>query len=46
MTVLSLTIKDQKEDGGSISGNLCPFPKIIGIILPLITLRNYPADKN
>ena len=26
--------------------DLCPFPKIIGIIFPLITLGNYPADKN
>ena len=42
MTVLKLTIKDQKVGGGPIPGNLHPFPKIVEIILPLI----YPAHKN
>ena len=36
MTVLRLTIKGQKVGSGPIPGNLCPFPKIVGIILSLI----------
>ena len=35
----------QKVSGGPIPGNHWPFPKIIGIILPLISLWNYPAHK-
>jgi len=35
---LRLTIKDQKVYGGPIPGNLCPFPKIVGIILLFIGL--------
>ena len=45
-TVLRLTIKGQKV---SVSQSLeipSPFPKIAGIILPLISLWNYPAHKN
>ena len=38
MTVLRLTIKGQKVGGGPIPGNLHPFSKIIGIILPLVSL--------
>ena len=38
MTVPRLTIKDQKVGGGPILGNLRPFPQIVGIILPLISL--------
>ena len=33
-----LTIKDQKVGGGPIPGNIRPFPKIVGLILPLISL--------
>ena len=36
-------IKGQKVGGGSILGNLHPFPNIVAIILPLISLWNYPA---
>ena len=38
MTALRLTIKEEKMGIGSISGNLCSFPQIIKIILPLISL--------
>ena len=34
--------KDKKLDGGPFSGNSHPFPKIIGILFPLITLWNDP----
>ena len=36
-------IKGQKVGGGSILGNLHPFPNIVAITLPLISLWNYPA---
>ena len=39
-------IKGQKVGGGSILGNLHPFPNIVAIILPLISLWNYPALYN
>ena len=45
MTVPRPTIKDQKVSGGTILGNR-PFPKIVGIILPFISLWSYPAYKN
>ena len=38
MTVLRLTIKGQKVGSGPISGNLCLFSKIVGIILLLVSL--------
>ena len=38
MTVPRLTIKGQKVRGGPVPGNLHPFPKIVGIILPLFSL--------
>ena len=38
--------KDQKMSSGPIPGNLHPFPKIAGIILPFFSLWNYPADKS
>ena len=37
--------KDKKLDGGPFSGNSHPFPKIIGILFPLITLWNDPLFK-
>jgi len=46
MTVPRLTIRDQKERGGLVPGNLHPFLQTVGMILPLISLRNYPAHKN
>ena len=39
-------LKDQGVGGGWNPGNLHPFPKIVGIILPLISIWNYPAYKN
>ena len=39
-------LKDQGVGSGPNPGNLCPFPKIAGIIIPLISIRNYPAYKN
>ena len=38
MAVLRPNIKGQNVSGGPIPGNLHPFPKIVGIILPLISL--------
>jgi len=38
MTVLRPAIKGKKVGSGPIPGNPCPFPKIIGIIFPLIGL--------
>ena len=38
--------KDQKVGSSSIPGNICPFPKIVRILLPLISVWNYPAHKN
>ena len=38
-------MKDQEVGGGPISENPYLFSKIIGIILPLISLWNYPAHK-
>ena len=46
MTVPRMTIKDQKVGNSPIPGNLHPFPNIIGIILPLISLWNYPGHKS
>ena len=40
MTVLRLTIKDQKVGRDPIHGNLCPSHTTVGIILPFISLRN------
>ena len=31
---------------GPISGNLHPFPNIVGIILPVISILNYPVYNN
>ena len=42
MTVPRRTIKGQKVGSGPIPGNPHPFPKIAGILLPLISLWNYP----
>ena len=36
-------LKGQGVGGGPNPGNLCPFPQIVGIILPLNNIRNYPA---
>ena len=38
--------KDQGVGGDPVPGNSHLFPKIVGIILPLISIRNYPAHKN
>ena len=38
MTVPRLTIKDQKVGSGPVSGHIRPFPKIVGIIFPLMNL--------
>ena len=38
--------KIQKLGGGPIPDIFHPFPKIVGIILPLISLWNYPTHKN
>ena len=38
MIVPRPTIKDQKVGSGAIPGNLHLFPKIVGIILPLISM--------
>jgi len=46
MTVPRLIIKGQKVSSGPIPRNPCPFPQTVGIILPLISLGNYPADSN
>ena len=46
MAVSRLTIKGQRVDGGPNPGNLHPFSKIARIILPLISLWNYPTPKN
>ena len=35
----------QKVGSGPIPGNPCPIPQIAGLILPLTSLRNYPANK-
>ena len=42
----SKTIRDQKVGGGPIPGNLHSFPQTAGIILPLISLWNYPPHKS
>ena len=39
-------LKDQGVGGGPYPGNLHPFPKIVGIILPLINVRNCLVYKN
>ena len=39
-------INDQKVGSGLIPRNFHSFPKIAGVILPLISLWNYPAHKN
>ena len=38
MTDLRMIIKGQKVGDAPIPGNFLPFPKIVGIILPLISL--------
>lgn len=38
MMVPRPSIKGQVGDDGLILGNLCPFPQIVGIVLPLINL--------
>ena len=38
MTVLRQIIKGQKVGSGPIPGNLCSFPKIVGLLLPLVSL--------
>ena len=45
VTVPRLTIRDQKVGGGLVPGNLRPFFQIVGMILPLISPRNYPPIK-
>ena len=45
MTVLRQTMKGQKVGGGPSSRNPCPFSKLVGVILLLISLWNYPAHK-
>ena len=37
--------KDQGVGGDPVPGNSHPFPKIVGIILPLISIWNCPAHK-
>ena len=39
-------LKEQGVGGGPNPGNLCLFPKIVGKILPLVSMWNYPAYKN
>ena len=46
MTVPRPTIKGQKVGSGPIPGNPHPFPEIVGIIFPFISLWNCPAHKN
>ena len=46
MAVSRLTIKGQRVDGGPNPGNLHPFSKRARIILPLISLWNYPTPQN
>ena len=36
--VLRLIIKGKTEDSDPTPGKTCPFPKIVGIILPVISL--------
>ena len=38
MTVSTPTIREQKVGGDPIPGNPHPFPKIVGIIVPLTSL--------
>ena len=38
VTVLRPNIKGQNMSGGPVPGNVHPFPKIVGIILPLFSL--------
>ena len=45
MTILRPIINGQKVGRGPVPGNPHPFPQIIGIILPLISLWNYPVHK-
>ena len=42
---VNLTIKSQSGHG-PIPRNLHPFPEIMGVILPLMSLGNYPSHKN
>ena len=44
--VLKPTIKDQNLRDSPIPRNLCPFPQIVEIILPLISLWSYQAHKS
>ena len=46
MRVLRLTTRSQRVDSGSTPGNLCAFPQIIEITVPLINLINFPAPVN
>ena len=46
MIASRLTKKGQEAGSSPIPGNPHPFPKVVGIILPLINLWNYPAHKN
>ena len=38
--------KDQNVGNGHVAGNSCPFPEIVGIILSLVSVWNYPAHKS
>ena len=38
-------IEGQKVGSGPISGTLCPFPNIVGLMLPLISIWSYPVHK-
>ena len=45
LTVPRLIINGQKVGGGPIPGNLHSFSKVVGTILPLISLWNFPTHK-
>ena len=45
LTVPRLIIKGQKVGGGPVPGNLHSFSKVVGTILPLISLWIFPAHK-
>ena len=45
-TDLRLTRKAKNVGGGPAPGDLHPFPQIVGIILPVVSLWNYPTHKN
>ena len=46
ITVLRLIIKGKTVDSDATLIKTCSFPKIVGIILPVISLWNYPAHNN